>query len=81
MKKQTRKDRIDEHLGMKDGAERNFKQSLKDRRDEYKGEERHLKKVDRRRYKDEKHVRHYDEWGTMVPKNITIKDVSLDELI
>ena len=31
---QTAVDRMDEYLGMKDGPERDFKQSLKDRRDE-----------------------------------------------
>ena len=34
---QSRKDKLDEHLGMKDGKESSKKQSMKDRRDESKG--------------------------------------------
>ena len=36
-KKQTANDKLDESLGMKDGAESTKSQSLKDRRDESKG--------------------------------------------
>ena len=34
-------DQLDESLGMRDGAERNFRQSMKDRRDESKGTEKY----------------------------------------
>ena len=34
MKKQSDKDKMDEHLGMKDGKESSKKQSMKDRRNE-----------------------------------------------
>jgi hypothetical protein len=37
MKHQTKKDKMDEHLGAKDGKESSKKQSMKDRRDESKG--------------------------------------------
>jgi len=37
-KKQTANDKLDESLGMKDGAESTKSQSLKDRRDESRGE-------------------------------------------
>ena len=37
-KKQTANDKLDESLGMKDGAESTKSQSFKDRRDESKGE-------------------------------------------
>jgi hypothetical protein len=37
MKKQTKKDKMDEHLGAKHGAEKNHKQSMKDRRHEEMG--------------------------------------------
>ena len=38
-KKQTANDKLDESLGMKDGAESTKSQSFKDRRDESRGEE------------------------------------------
>lgn len=53
MKKQGYNDRLDERLGMIDGAERNFKQSYKDRRDESRGERRRLEE-DRRDRRDER---------------------------
>lgn len=34
---QSKKDKMDEHLGMKDGKESSKKQPIKDRRDEMKG--------------------------------------------
>lgn len=37
MKSQSKKDKMDEHLGMKDGKESKHKQSMKDRRDEMEG--------------------------------------------
>lgn len=43
MKKQSHKDKIDENLGAKHGAEKKHKQSMKDRRDEMKGAKKHHK--------------------------------------
>lgn len=37
MKKQSKADKLDEKLGMKDGKESSKKQSMKSRRDESKG--------------------------------------------
>lgn len=41
MKKQSYKDRMDEHLGAKHGKESKHKQSMKDRRHEEEGEHSH----------------------------------------
>ncbi len=43
-KKQTKKDRMDESLGMKHGKESKHKQSMKDRRHESEGASKHKKK-------------------------------------
>lgn len=44
MKKQTRKDRMDESLGMRRGKESTKKQSYKDRRDESMGMKKAMRK-------------------------------------
>lgn len=43
MKKQSHKDKLDEHLGMKEGKESTKKQSMKDRRHESEGMTHHKK--------------------------------------
>lgn len=44
MKKQGKKDKLDESLGMRRGKESTKKQSYKDRRDESKGMKKSVKK-------------------------------------
>ncbi len=46
---QSRKDRMDESLGMRRGAERDFKQSYKSRRDESMGAERMMNRREKMR--------------------------------
>lgn len=43
MKHQTKKDKMDEHLGAKHGKESKHKQSMKDRRHESEGAKKHHK--------------------------------------